>query len=1216
MSTEYPLMAFIAHEGVAPKGERYDRSALVNDTLGKLYKRTEFGDFIYSSNNLETGSIGLNKYGKASISPVYSIFSPTGIADSDFLGRRLVRKDFINAMVKWRQGVIYGQWRIHESDFVRLVIAVPSVNEQRRVGQLLDSFDRLITLHQHKQKSPYFLQIFPINHIRGDIHMVFNQESAFEAALIEALTHKGWESTVLRYPTEADLIRNWADILFENNRGIDRLNDTPLTDGEMQQILEQIAALRTPLKLNGFINGKTVTLTRDNPADTLHFGKEVSLKIYDRQEIAAGQSRYQIAQQPVFASKSKVLQNRRGDLMLLINGMPVIHIELKKSGVSVTQAANQIEKYAHEGIFSGIYSLIQIFVAMEPTETLYFANPGPEGKFNRDFYFHWADANNEPINDWQRVASDLLSIPMAHQLIGFYTVADSADGILKVMRSYQYYAASRISDRVSKIHWDGHDRLGGYIWHTTGSGKTMTSFKSAQLISNSRDADKVVFLVDRIELGTQSLKEYRAFADDSDTIQATEDTVVLIDKLKSNDPAKTLIVTSIQKMSRIAAEDDGRHQRDIELINRKRIVFIVDECHRSVFGDMMHDVKRTFPNAVFFGFSGTPIFDGAKKMSDTSDVFGNELHRYTIADGIRDRNVLGFDPYMVMTYPDKDIRTVIALEKAKAHSIEEALATPEKSKVFYHWMDASLVPMAGTYAPDGSYSKGIEDYLPAVQYQSDTHIDAVVRDIVANFTILSHGGKFHSIFATSSIPEALVYYRRFKKDAPHLKVTALFDPSIDNTGEGQLAKEDGLVELITDYNARYGREFRIQSFALMKKDIAARLAHKEPYQYIAREPEQQIDILIVVDQMLTGYDSKWINTLYMDKVLRGANIIQAFSRTNRLFGPDKPFGTIRYYRFPHTMRRLVSEAIKEYSGDRPIGLFVPKLGHNLLELNRVFQEIQVLFQHAGEPDFNKNPEDVAVRGQFAKLFRELSEFLEAAKIQGFVWSTLDYSHTDEATGDQTDIHVAIDEQTYLILAQRYKELFSRGEGDSGADIPYEIDSHLTEINTGRIDSEYMNSRFKKYLRELEQKDVDPDELQATLDDLHRSFAALTQEEQKFAVVFLHDVQCAAVQVEPGKTFREYITEYMVRAKNDQVHRIAVALGLDEAKLRALMNAHVTEQNMNEYGRFDTLITTVNKATARAYFERVDGIRLPPPKLMIRIDRLLRTFILNGGMDIE
>ena len=444
----------------------------------------------------------------------------------------------------------------------------------------------------------------------------------------------------------------------------------------------------------------------------------------------------------------------------------------------------------------------------------------------------------------------------------------------------------------------------------------------------------------------------------------------------------------------------------------------------------------------------------------------------------------------------------------------------------------------------------------------------------------------------------------------------MFDPSIDNSGEGQLAKEDGLVELITDYNARYGQDFRIQNFALMKKDIAARLAHKAPYQYIAREPSLQIDILIVVDQMLTGYDSKWINTLYMDKVLRGANIIQAFSRTNRLWGPDKPFGTIRYYRYPHTMRRLVDEAIKQYSGDRPIGLVVQKLGHNLIEVNRVFGEIQTLFDHAGQPDFSKNPEDIAVRGKFAKLFRELNEYLEAAKIQGFVWDILEYSHTDEDTGSKQTVHVAVDENTYLILAQRYKELFSGNAGDSCPDIPYEIDSHLMEINTGRIDSEYMNSRFKKYLRELGQKDIDPEELQATLDDLHKSFAALTQEEQKFATIFLHDVQCAAVQVEPGKTFREYVTEYMVRAKNDQVHRLAVALGLDENQLRALMNAHVNEQNINEYGRFESLKSTVNRATAKSYFERIDGCHLTPPKLIVRIDQLLRAFILNGGIDIE
>jgi type I restriction enzyme R subunit len=221
----------------------------------------------------------------------------------------------------------------------------------------------------------------------------------------------------------------------------------------------------------------------------------VSLKIYDRHEIAAGQSRYQIVQQPRHGRGSPLLNDRRGDLLLLINGMPVIHIELKKSGVPVSQAYNQIQKYSREGIFSGLFSLIQIFVAMEPAEALYFANPGPDGKFNKDYAFHWADFNNEPINDWKRFTYSLLSIPMAHQLIGFYTVADESDGVLKVMRSYQYYAAHAISDKVAKTDWKNPNRLGGYIWHTTGSGKTMTSFKSAQLIANSKDADKVVFLL-------------------------------------------------------------------------------------------------------------------------------------------------------------------------------------------------------------------------------------------------------------------------------------------------------------------------------------------------------------------------------------------------------------------------------------------------------------------------------------------------------------------------------------------------------------------------------------------------------------------------------------------------------------------------------------------------------------------------------------------------
>lgn len=596
---------------------------------------------------------------------------------------------------------------------------------------------------------------------------------------------------------------------------------------EMQQILEQIENLRTPLKLNGFINGKSVSIVRDNPDDKLHLGKEVSLKIYDRHGIAAGQSRYQIVQQPKFHTKSKTLSDRRGDLMLLINGMPVIHIELKKSGIPVSQACHQIEKYAHEGVFTGLFSLVQIFVAMEPDEAVYFANPGPDGKFNPDYYFHWADFNNEPINEWDKVASTLLSIPMAHQLIGFYTVADDSDGVLKVMRSYQYFAANAISDKVAKTKWEENNQLGGYVWHTTGSGKTMTSFKSAQLIASSKDADKVIFLMDRIELGTQSLKEYRGFADENEDVQATENTGVLITKLRSTSPADTLIVTSIQKMSNIKDEYGGLNASDIEYINHKRIVFIVDEAHRSTFGDMLITIKTTFPRAIFFGFTGTPIQEeNQKKKNTTTTVFGNELHRYSIADGIRDKNVLGFDPYKVLTFKDKEVRKMVALEKAKAQTEEEAISDDDKSEVFYKYMDANQVGMAGHYDEKGNYIKGIEDYIPNVQYRTEEHTTAVVKDILENWVTLSHNSKFHAIFATSSIPEAINYYRLIKKMKPELRITALFDPNIDNKG-GAVYKEEGLAEIIDDYNKRYDQEFTIPTFAKMKKDIAARLAHKK-----------------------------------------------------------------------------------------------------------------------------------------------------------------------------------------------------------------------------------------------------------------------------------------------------------------------------------------------------------------------------------------------------
>lgn len=992
----------------------------------------------------------------------------------------------------------------------------------------------------------------------------------------------------------------------------------------MGQILEQIKSLRTPVKLNGFINGGSILIKRDNEDDKAHFGKEISLKIYDRKEIAAGKSRYQIVEQPQFPVHSDIKSQRRGDLLLLINGMPVIHIELKNTNVPVSQACYQIQKYAGEGIYTGIYSLVQIFVAMNPEETRYFANPGPEGKFNPDFYFHWADFNNNPINDWKRIATSFLSIPMAHQLIGFYTVADDTDGVLKVMRSYQYYAANAISDRVSKTKWDEPRQRGGYVWHTTGSGKTLTSFKSAQLIAASRDADKVIFLMDRIELGTQSLREYQGFAADDESIQATENTTDLLHKLRSDSANDTLIVTSIQKMSRISKDARGGAMSDaIDHINTKRMVFIIDECHRSTFGEMMLTIRQTFPRAIFFGFTGTPIQEeNQKKQNTTTSIFGDELHRYSIADGIRDKNVLGFDPYMVLTYKESDLRQAVAEEKAHVRHEDVKNMTDVQKEKYYAFMQ---LPMAGTKDPiSGKFEKGIEDYLPADQYRRQAHQMMVVQDIREHWPILSHNSKFHALFATLSINEAIEYYRLMKKELPELKITALFDSNIDNNA-GANYKEDGLEEIVRDYNERYHQDFTIPTFSLMKKDIAARLAHKQPYTRIDLDKKEQLDLLIVVDQMLTGFDSKWINTLYLDKLLEYERVIQAFSRTNRLFGPDKPFGTIRYYRYPNTQRKNVEDAVKLYSGDRPFGLFVDKLKDNLRNLNNTYQDIQQLFINADIPDFSHLPDEIPVKQKFAKLFKQMNEYIEAAELQGFTWDKRSYLIEPEAgeeaegdTGEETVIDVQLDERDFKTMAQRYKELAPTKEETeaAGSDLPYEIDGYLTTIDTEMIDSEYMNSRFEKWIKELNLSGPNAEITKKAEAELHNSFASLSQDEQKYANIFLHDIQRGDVKVEPGKSLRDYITEYMVRADSDRIHRFSETFGLDEEKLRGLKEMTLTEGNINEYGRFDALKDTVDKARAKDYFEKHEGRRLPPPKVTMKIDTALREFILDDKCDLD
>ncbi len=701
--------------------------------------------------------------------------------------------------------------------------------------------------------------------------------------------------------------------------------------------------------------------------------------------------------------------------------------------------------------------------------------------------------------------------------------------------------------------------------------------------------------------------------------KATENTHILITKLKSTDSSNTLIVSSIQKMSNIFEEVDDQgiatNSADIEKIRAKRLVFIIDEAHRSTFGDMLIKIKHTFPRVLFFGFTGTPIQEENEKSGNTtSTVFGNELHRYSIADGIRDGNVLGFDPYKVPTFRDSDLRQAVALEQTKASSVMEAMNDPVKKKKFNRFMND--IPMAGYKDATGKYHKGIESYVPKSQYLTDTHQEKVVSDILDKWDVLSQCHKFHALFATNSIAEAIDYYRRLKAAKPELKISALFDPHIDNDGtsdRGPTFKSDGLAEIMADYNARYGHDFDFARHAAFKKDLAARLAHKKPYEHIHTDPSKQLDLLIVVDQMLTGFDSKWLNTLYLDKVIKYQNIIQAFSRTNRLFGPDKPHGIIRYYRYPHTMEQHINDAVKLYSGDKPIGLFVDKLASNIEAMNELTTEMSELFINAGIANFEKLPDDIEACGKFAKLFNTFNQHLEAAKIQGMRWDQSVYSITEN---DNThEITLTIDEQTYLTLALRYKELAIKGEGTSasGGDVSFDISGYLTEIDTGKIDADYMNSRFDKYLKELNNHQ-DSASIETTLNELHKSFASLTQHEQKYAKLFLHDLQRGDAQLIEGYTFRDYINTYKGNAENALLNTVVDALGLDKGLLIALMSDNVSEKNLNNFGRFDALKDSVDKTKAKAYFDKQDGAALPPFKLNMRIEQFLKQFIFAQADD--
>lgn len=1023
--------------------------------------------------------------------------------------------------------------------------------------------------------------------------MLFKNEKEFEDALVAKLTQleNQWSRDILEYKTEQELIDNWARILFSNNNTKDTLNDCPLTQTEMDQIISQING-ESPFAINRRLNSRYISITRDNPRDTLHNGKRVDLFLFDKDEIAAGRSVYQIARQPKLPIPSEILGDRRGDLMLLINGMPLFHIELKNRPVKVEQACNQISKYMQHGVFTGYFSLVQVFVAMTPTETLYFANPGRNRKFNSDYYFHWADFNNKYINDWEEIAEKFLSIPMAHRLIGYGTIADGTDNILKVMRSYQYHAAYKIySQVVKRVDWDDRQQKGGYVYHTTGSGKTMTSFKCAQLIKSSGKVDKIVFLMDRDELWKQTYDNYRNFSD-CDDIEDTENANSLLSKLE-NDTQNLLVVTSIQKMNILTTVQPTPYAARIAKVQKKKVVFIIDEAHRSTFGTMLRDIKITYPRAMFFGFTGTPIMEvNAIDGITTDGLFGECLHQYKINEGIRDKNVLGFKPSKVITFDEEDLREKVALIKLGKNNVDEL--TPEEYIKFNALINREMIDI----------EKDISQNLYAEGETGEAHRENVVKDILRKWDRISFRGKFHYILATASIREAIEYYHLLKDNDLDLFVTAVFDPHTDNTSD-DIFKDIAVEEILKDYNKHFNMKCTVGAYRRFKDDVCARLAHKEPYKNLAAEREGAVNIVIVVNQLLTGFDSAWINTLYLDKVIEYEQFIQAASRTNRLNGFEKQYGIIKYCRKPYTMEKNAEEALKLYAEASYKEVFVPSLGQNIISMNNDYHRIIQLFEANGIENFSRLPDSEADINLFADLFNNISNYYYRSIPQLFTWAKRTY-----ITEDAGEVTVDLDETTYEILHQRYSEIPRTVQ--PGGDIIYDIKAFLTEISSATIDRAFMESKFSEVLKDLS-NGAKPEDIKDLLDELKSKFTILSAEDQITAEAILEDIYSGALKdFDVDKTLAEYIEIYNRNTLKANVERFSDSFGFDKEKLLRIMVLHLTEENLLKGGLFDQLMVSLDRSKAKVTMESLEGTAIRQHRVVQKAEGYLKRFILSGG----
>lgn len=752
--------------------------------------------------------------------------------------------------------------------------------------------------------------------------MPVQSEAALENGLIATLQQMNYE--YVQIEEEKNLRTNFKSQLEKHNRKrLEEIGRTEFTEAEFEKIL---------IYLEGGTRFEKAKKLRDLFPLELDNGERLWVEFLNRTHWC--QNEFQVSHQITVEGRKKC----RYDVTILINGLPLVQIELKRRGVELKQAYNQIQRY-HKTSFHGLFDYVQLFVISNGVNTRYFAN-NPNSGYK--FTFNWTDAANVPFNELEKFATSFFDKCTLGKIIGKYIVLHEGDKCLMVLRPYQFYAVEKILDRVK------NSNNNGYIWHTTGAGKTLTSFKAAQLVAELDDVDKVMFVVDRHDLDTQTQSEYEAF--EPGAVDSTDNTDELVKRLHGN---SKIIITTIQKLN--AAVSKQWYSRRIEEIRHARIVMIFDECHRSHFGDCHKNIVRFFDNTQIFGFTGTPIFvENAVDGHTTKEIFGNCLHKYLIKDAIADENVLGF-------------------------LVE-----------YYH---------------------GNAD----VDNANQNRMTEIAKFILNNFNKSTFDGEFDALFAVQSVSTLIRYYKIFKSLNPKIRIGAVFtyasnssqDDALTGMNTGSYVSEstgeaDELQAIMDDYNDMFGTSFTTENFRAYYDDINLRMKKK-------KTDMKSLDLCLVVGMFLTGFDSKKLNTLYVDKNMDYHGLLQAFSRTNRVLNEKKRFGKIVCFR---DLKSNVDASIKLFSNSNNLEDIVrPPFN----EIKKNYQELTTNFLEQyptpSSIDLLQSEKD---KKQFILAFRDVIK--KHAEIQVY----------DEFEEDAADLGMT--EQQFMDFRSKYLDIYDTFAG--------------------------------------------------------------------------------------------------------------------------------------------------------------------------------------------